>query len=112
MCRDSSVGLVTHYGLEVPGIESQWSLSRYRKPSDVRLCGPSLGFHVRVPLSAWLFLLCVLNSNKKQSRTNKDKKDHKGRNKNNPVDARFSTPVQTGPGARPASYIMGKEVWA
>ena len=26
-----------------------------------------------------------------------------------PVGARFSTPVQTGPGAHPASYTMGTE---
>ena len=44
--RDSSVGIATRYGLDGPGIESQWG-------------------------------------------------------------ARFSAPVQTGPGAHPASYTMG-----
>ena len=46
MGRDGSVGIVTRYGLDGPGIESRWG-------------------------------------------------------------ARFSTPVQTGPGAHPASCIMG-----
>ena len=43
---DSSVGIVTHYGLDGPGIKSQWG-------------------------------------------------------------ARFSTPIQTGPGAHPTSYAVG-----
>ena len=46
--RDSSVGIVTSYGMDGPGIESRWV-------------------------------------------------------------ARFSAPVQTGPGAHPASYTMGRE---
>ena len=46
MCRDSSVGIATRYGLDDPWIESRWQ-------------------------------------------------------------ARFSAPVQTGPGDHPASYIMG-----
>ena len=46
MCRDSSIGIATHYGLYGPGIESRWK-------------------------------------------------------------ARFSAPVQPGPGAHPASYKMG-----
>ena len=49
MDRDSSVGIATRYGLDGPGIESQWGV-------------------------------------------------------------RFSAPVQTGPGAHPASRTMGKRV--
>jgi hypothetical protein len=51
---------------------------------------------------------CVLYSkDKKQSQDKKVQIKHREQKKKVPVGERLSTPVQTGPGAHPAFYIMG-----
>jgi len=42
MGRDGSVGIATRYGLEVPGIESQWGGEIFRTRSDRPWGPPSL----------------------------------------------------------------------
>ena len=45
-----------------------------------------------------------------ETNTNKVKTEHKRIQYKKPVRARFSAPVQTGPGAHPASFAIG--VWS
>ena len=63
--RDSSVGIATRYGLDGPGIESsrsQWPSGLRRESATDRL----LGLRVRIPLGAWMFVLCVLYNKDKR----------------------------------------------
>ena len=69
MCRNSSVGIATGYGLDGPGIESQWPSCLRRGSAADRL----LGLRVRIPPGAWMFVLCVLYSkDKRHSQNNQD----------------------------------------
>ena len=56
-----------------------------------------------------MFVLCVLyTKDKRQSQDNQDKEVQiKVQRKKNPGGARFSAPVQTGPGAHLPSHTMG-----
>ena len=64
MGRDSSVGIVIRYGIHGPGVESgrsQWPSGLRRGSGGDRL----LGWRVRIPPAAWMFVLCVVIKDKK-----------------------------------------------
>ena len=71
--RGSSVGIATRYGLDGPGIgRSQWPSGPRRGSAADRL----LGLRIWIPPGAWMFVLCVLYSQDKESKSqdNQDKK--------------------------------------
>ena len=87
--QDSSVGIATCYRLDGPGVESQWPSGLRRGSAADRL----LGIRVRIPLGAWMFVLCVLYSkDKRQIQDNQDK-EVEIKYKKMPVEDRFSAPV-------------------
>ena len=66
MDRDSSVGIVTHYGLDGPGIESvrsQWPSGLRRGSTAGRL----LELRVRTLPRIWKFVLCVVSKHNRQN---------------------------------------------
>jgi hypothetical protein len=83
--------------------------------SKARACFRSLlGFRIRIPLEAWIFVLSVLHSkDKRHSQDNEDKEivemKYREQKKKFPMAARFSAPVQTDTGTHPASYTMNTE---
>ena len=100
--RDSSVGIATSYGLDGPGIESPDTLNircRFRWPLACWHCGfESSRGHGS--------FCCVLYSKEKNAKS-RDKKGRINGKEKIPIEARFSAPVQTWPGAHPASYKIG-----
>ena len=65
MGRDGSVGTATRYGLDSPGIESQWPSGLRRGSAAARF----LRLRVRTPPRTWMFVLCKdKRQNPEQSR--------------------------------------------
>jgi hypothetical protein len=112
----SSVSIATAYGLDGPGVESSGfdgrgvcvlasgTQDREVAPDRSRQIFPAGKIHSMPSFGRGSKIICPMLV----TRTTKGQKGQKGQlwYKKNPGKARFSAPVQTGPGAHPASCTM------
>jgi hypothetical protein len=94
--QDSAVGIATHYGLDGPGIESQWG-AKFSVPDQT---GPGTYEHQPINIS----IIYRFGQDSAVGIATHYGLDGPGTESR--WGAKFSVPDQTGPGTHPAPHIM------
>jgi hypothetical protein len=112
------LGQLSRYSDSLEAERSGYRIRRSQWPSGLRGWSTAdhlLRLRVRIPPGTWMFRLCVVSKDKKskcrasntKTQVRMTDKEYKTIQKKIPVGARFSAPVETGPGTRPASCTVG-----